>query len=342
MLTRAFVTGGSGFVGRHLITALRASGVEVRALARSEKAAHIVRDAGAMPVPGDLENQEALHQGMEGCEVVFHLAARKGMWGRFEEFQRVNVVGTAQMLAAARTAGVPRVIYTSTEAVLAGGAPLVNVDETWPRPKRPVGVYAVTKGMAEDLVLAANSPELATVIVRPRLIWGPGDTEGLPQLMAAVRSGRFAFINGGHYLTSTCYVTNVCEGLLLAAERGGEGEIYFLSDGPPVEMRAFLTAWLRTAGVEPGNRSIPRWLAKLVASCAEFTWTAFRLRGSPPLTRLAVQLMGEEVTVNDAKARCELGYVGHISLEEGMASLRASFLSNSSILPNQEQEMSNR
>ncbi len=342
MLTRAFVTGGSGFVGRHLIAALRASGAEVRALVRSEKAAKIVRVAGTIPVSGDLENQEVLHQGMEGCEVVFHLAAMKGMWGRFEDFQRVNVSGTARVLAAARAASVARLIYTSTEAVLAGGTPLVNVDETRPRPRRPVGGYAVTKGMAEDLVLAANSPELATIIVRPRLIWGPGDTEGLPQVMAAVRSGRFAFINGGHYLTSTCYVANVCEGLLLAAERGRGGQIYFLSDGEPVEMRTFLTALLRAAGVEPGKRSIPRWLAKLVASYAEFVWQTFRLRGSPPLTRLAVLLMGEEVTVNDAKARRELGYVGHVSREEGMAALRASLLSDSSILAGMEQERSNR
>jgi nucleoside-diphosphate-sugar epimerase len=171
MLTRAFVTGGSGFVGRHLIAALRASGAEVRALVRSEKAAKIVRVAGTIPVSGDLENQEVLHQGMEGCEVVFHLAAMKGMWGHLEDFQRVNVIGTARVLAAAHTAGVSRVLYTSTEAVLAGETPLVYVDEMRSRPRRPVGAYAVTKGMAEDLVLAANSPELATIIVRPRLIW---------------------------------------------------------------------------------------------------------------------------------------------------------------------------
>jgi len=332
MLTRAFVTGGSGFVGRHLIASLRTYGAEVRALARSEAAATLVTQAAAIPVPGDLENQEALCQGMEGCDVVFHLAAIKGMWGRFEDSQRVNVTGTAQVLAAARAARVPRVVYTSTEAVLAGGAPLVNVDETRPRPARPVGAYAVTKGMAEDLVLAANSPELSTVIVRPRLIWGPGDTDSLPQLIAAVRSRRFAWIDGGHYLTSTCHVSNACEGLLLAAERGRGGEIYFISDGTPVQMRSFLTAWLHTADAEPGNRSIPRWLAKLMAFCAEFTWQTFRLSGNPPLTRLAVQLMGEEVTVSDAKVRRELGYEGKVSREEGLASLQAAVVSDSSIL----------
>jgi nucleoside-diphosphate-sugar epimerase len=332
MITRAFVTGGSGFVGRHLIATLRTHGAEVRALARSKTAASIVERAGAIPVPGDLQNQEALCQGMEGCDVVFHLAAMKGLWGRFEEFQQVNVTGTAQVLAAARAAGVSRVVYTSTEAVLAGGAPLVHVDETWPRPARPAGAYAVSKGMAEDLVLAANSPELSTVIVRPRLIWGPGDTGSLPQLIAAVRAGRFAFIDGGYYLTSTCYITNACEGLLLAAERGRGGEIYFVSDGTPIEMRTFLTAWLRTADVEPGTRSIPRWLAKWGAICAEFAWQTLRLRGSPPLTQLAVQLMGEEVTVTDAKARRELGYEGKVSREEGFAALQAALVSDSAFL----------
>jgi nucleoside-diphosphate-sugar epimerase len=88
MITRAFVTGGSGCVGRHLIASLRTHGAEVRALARSETAARSVEQAGALPVPGDLQNQEALRQGMEGCDVVFHLAAMKGMWGALRSSSR--------------------------------------------------------------------------------------------------------------------------------------------------------------------------------------------------------------------------------------------------------------
>jgi nucleoside-diphosphate-sugar epimerase len=136
-----------------------------------------------------------------------------------------------------------------------------------------------------------------------------------------VRAGAFVWFDGGHYLTSTCHVANVCEGLLLAAERGQGGAIYFITDGTPVEARSFLTALLRTQGLEPGNRSIPSWLARAVAGGAEATWRLLRLRRELPLTRFRVRIIGEEVTVNDARARRELGYVGKVSREDGLAAM---------------------
>ena len=324
MFTRVFITDGAGFVGRHLISTLRASGTEVRAQVSSETEAAAVRDLGATPISCDLDNQEALKQGMEGCDVVFHLVVKRGDWGPYEDFHRVNVLGTEHVLTAARAAGVPKLVYNSTESVLLGGPPIVNVDETRPKPRHPLGAYAKTMGIAEDLVLAANTAELSTVIIRSRLNWGPGDTVLLPQFIAAARSGKLAFINGGRHLTSTCHVTNLCEGLLLAAEKGQGGEIYFLSDGSPIELKSFATACMATAGVDAGNRSIPLWLAKLIAPCAEFVWIVFKPSGKPPLTRATVKQQGEEITVNDAKARRELGYVGKVSREEGLAALRAS------------------
>jgi nucleoside-diphosphate-sugar epimerase len=320
---RAFVTGGSGFVGRNLIAALRERGDEVFALARSDAAAAAVRQAGAQPVPSDLSDEAALRAGMAGCDVVFHAAAQVGDWGRYEDFYRVNVLGTSHVLAAARAAGVPRLVHVGTEAVLVGiGARrIVQADETWPRAARPLGLYPLTKGLAEERVLAANGPDLATVIVRPRLIWGSGDTTVLPQLVRAVRAGQFMWIDGGRYLTSTCHVANVCEGLILAAERGRGGEIYFLTDGAPVEVRSFCTALLRTQGLEPGDRSLPRPVVRAIAWAAELAWRGLRLKGAPPITRTAVRLIGEEVTVSDAKARRELGYASTVSREAGLAEM---------------------
>jgi nucleoside-diphosphate-sugar epimerase len=317
------VTGGSGFLGRNLIPALRQQGMQVRALARSEAALAIVKRAGAEPVHGDLEDEAALRAGMQGCNCVFHLAAQTNDWGHAEEAYRTNVTGTEHVLAAARAASVPRFVHVSTEAVLVGegSPPLINVDETQPRPQRPLGLYAWTKGLAEERVLAAHSPELATVIVRPRFIWGAGDTTILPPIMHAVRSGAFVWFDGGHYLTSTCHVANVCEGLLLAAERGQGGEIYFLTDGAPIEFRQFMTAMLRTQGVVPGTRSIPSWLARAIATSAEGTWRLLHLRRELPLTRFRVRIIGEEVTVNDAKARRDLGYMARVSREEGLAAM---------------------
>jgi nucleoside-diphosphate-sugar epimerase len=320
---RAFVTGGSGFLGRNLIAALKERGYEVRALARTPDAAEEVRRAGAEPVMGDLDDGAALRSGMEGCDVVFHGAAKLGDWGEYKDFHKVNVLGTERVLAAARAAKVPRLVHVSTEAVLVGeDVPLiVNADETWPRPRKPIGLYPKTKGLAEARVLAANSPELATVVVRPRLIWGQDGGTVLADIAKMVSEGKFMWIGGGRCLTSTCHVENVCEGMILAAEKGRGGEIYFLTDGPPVEVRSFLTTMLRARGVEPGNKSIPRWVAGALAWGSERAWRALKLKGSPPATRTAVRLIGDEVTVNDSKARRELGYTSHMSREAGLAEM---------------------
>jgi len=319
-MTRAFVTGGSGFVGRNLIAIMKARGWEVRALARSDAAAQAVVEAGAEPVRGDLDDEAAMTAGMRGCEYAFHAAAKVEQFGRRADFLRINVDGTQHLLDAARAAGVKRVVHVSTEAVLCGTR-IVGVDESAPRPKHPVGLYAETKGLAEDRVLAANRDGLETVIVRPRFIWGKGDTTLLAALTYAVESGKFAWIGGGHHLTSSCHVRNVCEGTLAAAERGRPGEIYFLTDGPPVEFRAFVTRMLATRKVTPQDRSLPRWLAGAVGAVMEGVFRLFAPSGQPPLTRMTVRLIGEEVTVRDDKARRELGYRAHVSVDEGMAEL---------------------
>lgn len=338
MFTHAFITGGSSFVGLHLIRTLRSHNIQVSALVGSEEAAEKVRDAGATPVSGHLNDQTALREGMNGCEVVFHIETLGGVGSAFDDLYRVNVSGTKEVLLAARAAGVSRFIYTSTESVLLGSGSLKNVDESRSRPRRPSGAYASIMGMAEEEVLKANSAELATVVVRPRLIWGPGDTSSLPQFVAVVNAGKFVWIGDGHHLTSTCHVRNLCEGLLLAAERGSGGEIYFLCDKEPIEWRAFITSWLGTVGLAPGDRQLPLWLAKLIATSAETIWKVFRLKGSPPITRTAVQLMGEEITLNDTKARRDLGYIGEVSHEAGLAELRA--LAGGSPSENREREVS--
>ena len=318
-MATAFVTGGSGFVGRNLIRALRARGDSVRALARSEAAQATVRAAGAEPVPGDLDDVAALRRGIAGCDAVYHAAAKVDDFGDPAEFERINVTGTENVLRAAEEAGGPRVVHVSTEAVLVGGPPIVNADETWPLPKHPIGLYPLTKGRAEERVRAAAARGLGACIIRPRFIWGRDDTSLLPRFVDAVRKGQFVWFGGGHYLTSTCHVDNVCEGALLAAERGRPGEAYFLTDGPPVEFRAFVTQMLATQDISvDGVRSIPPAVARFAGAAAEALWSWLPLPGHPPLSRAAVRLIGEEVTVSDAKARRELGYQGRMSREEGL------------------------
>jgi len=317
----AFVTGGSGFLGSHLIRALRTRGYGVRALARSDTAAKAVDGAGATAVRGDLGTVPDMAAGMRGCSVVFHSAARLETWGGYEDAYRDNVVGSDNVVAAARTAGVPRLVLVSAAAVVIGERPLIDVDETWPISSRPPGAYGQTKAIAERRVLAASSPDLTTVAVRPPGIWGLGDRMMLPGIVEAVRRKQFVWIAGGHYPYVLCHVRNVCEGALLAAERGTPGGVYFLTDGPPMEFRALITDLLATQGVAPPTTSLPRPVAVAFATLAEAVWRIGKLRGEPPITRTLLALIGGPVSISDRRARTELGYVGHVSREEGLAEL---------------------
>jgi nucleoside-diphosphate-sugar epimerase len=317
----AFITGGSGFIGGRLIERLVRDGWTVTALARSDASAEAVRALGAEPAPGDLSDVEAMAAGMEGAGVVFHLAAHLGTWGKRSEFVAGNVTGTENALAAARRAGVARFVHAGTEAALMAGQPLVQVDETTPLQPESPAPYSATKAQADALVRDANGDGLETVRVRPRLVWGRGDTTLLPQIVEQVRAGRFAWIGGGRHLTDTTHVESVVEGLVLGAERGRAGEAYFVTDGDPIEFREFFTQWVGTQGVEIKDRSIPVPLARAVAAGGEALWRALPLGGEPPVTRLALWLASQECTIDISKARGELGYAPVKTRAEGMAEL---------------------
>ncbi len=323
-MTTAFVTGGSGFIGGRVIERLRGDGYAVRALARSDTAADKVRARGAEPVIGDLFDVATMRTGAEGCELAFHAAATLGNWGSPDEFERGNVVGTRNALEACSSAGVKRFVHVGTEAALMAGEPLVNVDETAPlRPDSPA-LYSSTKAKAERLVLGANRDEdFETVVVRPRFVWGRGDTTLLPTMVQMVEAGRFAWVGGGHHLTSITHVDNTVEGLVLGATKGRAGNAYFVTDGEPVEFKAFVSELLRTQGVEPPTRSLPVWLAGAVATGGETTWRLLGLGGQPPLTRLAYWLTSQECTIRIDKAREQLGYSPVKTREQGFAELAA-------------------
>jgi nucleoside-diphosphate-sugar epimerase len=322
--TSAFVTGGSGFIGGALIRRLVADGWTVRALARSDASASVVSERGAEPVRGDLDDGPSMAAGAAGCEVAFHCAAHLGDWGSRADFERGNVVGTRNALAAARQAGVRRFVHVGTEAALLAGQPLVEADERAPLRFDSPALYSSTKARAEEAVIEANRNGLETVVVRPRFVWGRGDTTLLPAMTEMVRAGRFAWIAGGRHLTSTTHVDNVVHGLLLGAERGAPGGVYFVTDGQPVVFRDFVTRLLATQGVTPPDRSLPAPVARAVATVGETAWRVLPLPGRPPLTRLAVWLSALEATIDITRARTELGYAPVRTIDQGLEELRQS------------------
>jgi nucleoside-diphosphate-sugar epimerase len=321
---RAFVTGGSGFIGGRLIMRLRDEGWDVRALVRSEGSADVVRLLGAEPVRGDIAKVDSVRDGASGCSHAFHAAAHVGDWGPRADFVRDNVLGTRNALAGCAAAGVERFVHVGTEAALLAGQPLVNADESLPlRPDSP-SLYPSTKALAEQAVRQANRPgSFETVVVRPRFVWGPGDTTVLPSIAAAVKSGQFRWIGGGRHRTSTTHVDNAVHGMWLAAQRGVAGAAYFVTDGEPQEFRDFVTRLLATQDLEPGDGELPLPVARALAAGGEAAWRALPLPGAPPLTRMALWVSSLECTIDISRARAELGYEPVVSIDEGLAALAA-------------------
>ena len=323
-MTAAFVTGGSGFIGGALIRRLVADRWDVHALVRSEASAQKVTALGAHAIAGDLADLPSMAVGAQYCEVAFHCAAHLGDWGTREEFERGNVQGTRNALAAARQAGLRRFVHVGTEAALLAGQPLVEVDERAPLRFDSPALYSSTKARAEEAVIEANHNGLETVVVRPRFVWGRGDTTLLPLLTDAVRSGRFAWIGGGHHRTSTTHIENTVHGLMLAARRGAPAGVYFVTDGEPVVFRDFITRLLATQGIDAPTRSVPTSVARAVAATSEAAWRLLPLPGRPPLTRLTVWVSGLETTIDITRAREELGYAPVKTIDQGLAEMSRS------------------
>ena len=321
---KVFVTGGSGFIGGRLVERLVGEGGSVRALARSDAAAERVAELGAEPVRGDIGDPASLAAAAAGTDVAFHLAAHLGEWGDWADFERGNVDGTRNVLSACAEAGVRRFVHCGTEAALMAGEPLVQVDETAPLRPDSRAPYPATKARAEQVARDANREGFETVAVRPRFVWGKGDTTLLPEMVATIEAGKWAWIGGGQNVTDTAHVDNVVEGLILAAEKGRPGEAYFITDGEPVVFREFVTAMLRTQGVEPPGRSLPAWTAAPMARVAETLWKALPLKGDPPMTTFRSWLLTQECTIDITKARTELGYEPKVTHEQGLAELRAA------------------
>ena len=293
----------------------------MHALARSERAAARVRELGAEPAMGDLGDRDAMRAGAEGCEFAFHAAAKVEDWGDPADFERLNVRGTQNVIDACREAGVRRLVHVGTEAALMAGQPLVSVDEDAPLRPDSRALYSSSKAKAEQLVRDANGNGLETVVIRPRFVWGRGDTTLLPALVEMVRAGRFRWVSGGGHLTATTHIDNTVEGLWLGATKAPPGSVYFVTDGEPVVFREFVSRLLETQGVTPPTGSVPPALAGVSAAVAERLWRLLRRSGPPPLTRFAVWVSSQECTIDIGRAERELGYRPVKSRQQGLAEL---------------------
>lgn len=319
-----FISGASGFVGGSAARRLVVEGHTVRAMSRSERSDALIRALGAEPVRCSLDDVSAEH--LAGCDIAVHSAAYVEPWGEPDAWDKANVGGTQRMLLAARRAGVRRFIHIGTEAALVHGQDLINADETYPLAFGSSYPYCRTKALAEQAVRDANdlAGGFATIVLRPRMIWGPGDATLLPILLKMAASGQWMWIDHGRALTSTTYIDNLVDAIVLALDKGRPGEAYFILDEGTRSLHEMVSAMAGVAGVRLPEKSMPYWLAASIAWLCEAAWRTFRLRGEPPLTRHAAMVMARECTLRGDKAKQELGYAPRVSVAQGLAALRAS------------------
>lgn len=324
----ALVTGGGGFLGGAVVRKLLARGDAVRSFTRT--AYPWLTELGVEQAHGDLTDADAVANAVAGCDVVFHVAAKAGVWGRPADFFATNVTGTLNVLAACKRHGVRRLVYTSTPSVVHGGGSIEGSDESLPYPAHFEADYPATKAEAEKAVLAANGPDLATVSLRPHLIWGPGDPHLIPRILARAKAGKLRRIGDNPVTVDVTYVDNAADAHLLAADRlapgsAVAGRAYFISNGEPVELWAFLNRVLADAGVPPVTKSVSVWKAKLAGRVLERVYRTLRLRAEPPMTRFVASQLSTSHWYDITAARRDLGYVPAVSVEEGLKRLAASF-----------------
>jgi nucleoside-diphosphate-sugar epimerase len=317
---RVFVTGASGFVGGAAAKHFAEQGHDASAMSRSEKSDAKIMALGAKPVRCDLEDVTATHIG--DAEAIVHCAAFVEQWGPVEAWKRFNIDGTARVLQAAREAGVKRFVHISTESVLWRGQHLRGVDETYPRAPNSPYPYSWTKARAEELVEQANTADFQTIILRPRFIWGPGDTTLLPVIEHMAKSGQWQWIDNGDAKTSTTHITNLVHAIDLALTKGRGGEAYFILDDGVRTMKEIISGIAATRGIALPDKSVPSWAADALAAVAEGAWRTLNLKGEPPVTRFGAMIMSRDSVLIDAKARRDMGYAPVISVEDGLKQLR--------------------
>jgi nucleoside-diphosphate-sugar epimerase len=322
------VTGGAGFLGQALCRALLAEGHAVSSFQRSHSPA--LEAMGVRQLRGDLADAGAVHAAFEGQDAIFHNAAKAGAWGSHASYFSANVTGTRNVLAAMRAHGIGKLVYTSTPSVThSGRTPVEGGNETdTPYGRGFKAPYPATKLIAEEEVLAANDATLATVALRPRLIWGPGDTQLLPRLVDRARAGRLRFIGGGHNRMDTTYIDNAAQAHIdafkvLAPGAANAGKAYFISNGEPRPVRQIVNDMLAAAGVAPVTGSVPYPVAYAAGALLEGVWTVFGLKGEPPMTRFLAEQLSTPHWYDISAAQRDFGYTPKITTAEGLQRLAA-------------------
>jgi nucleoside-diphosphate-sugar epimerase len=323
-MNNILITGGGGFIGLALAKELCRQGRTVRVFGRHRYPE--AEAAGAVCVQGDIRDAAAVSRSAVGCSTVFHVAAKAGIWGPLEEYHGINVIGTRNVLAACREHKVPVLVYTSTPSVVFDGRDIEGGDETLPYASQPLCHYAATKIVAEQEVLQASCAQLRTAAIRPHLVWGPGDTNLIPRLIARGRERSLRIVGGGATRVDIAYIDNVVHAHLLAEENlrssgTAAGKAFFIGQQEPVRLWPWINDLFARMNVPPVTKQISLGKAKAAGWLLEQVYAALKIEREPKMTRFLAEQLAMSHWFSRKQAETLLGYKEQVSTEEGLERL---------------------
>ena len=325
---KALVTGGGGFLGRYIVEQLLDQGHEVRVLCRGYYPELI--EIGAEEFRTDLQNSDSVMQACESIDIVYHVAAKAGFWGKWDDYYAANMIGTQNIIDACLKNGIKKLVFTSSPSVIFNNSAQENVNESIPYPKKYENFYSHTKAIAEQLILAANSEKLATCSLRPHLIFGPRDNHLFPRVLDKAKQRKLPQIGKGENLVDLTYVEDAARAHLLAGEKleiGSKiaGKAYFISQDEPVKVWDFIDDLLSSLNIPSVKIRIPLWLARIAGGLMEIVYKIFSLNGEPPFTRFLASELAMSHYYDISNAKNDFGYFPNYSMEEALEKTLSSY-----------------
>lgn len=322
---KALVTGGGGFLGKAIVKLLLERGDEVRSFSRSHYP--VLTELGVEQFNGDLDDSTAVEKAVNGCDIVYHVAAKAGVWGSCQDFYQANVIGTRNIVNACRKYSVTKLVYTSSPSVVFDGSDLEGVDESVPYPEHFHAWYPLTKAEAEQLVLEENDDRLATVALRPHLIWGPEDNHLVPRILERGRAGALRRIGHRDCLVDTVYIDNAARAHLMAADQlairsNVAGKAYFISNNEPLPLWDLINRILATADIPPVSKTISPRVAFIAGWMLEKIYSVLRLSGEPRMTRFVARELSTAHWFDLSAAQNDFSYKPEVSIDEGLQRLK--------------------
>lgn len=323
---KVLLTGGTSLVGAAVARRLQDRGDSVLLFQRGPGS------SGFEHHLGDITDAAAVTTAVAGVDAVIHMAARVGITGSWSDYERTNVDGTANVVAAAQAERVQHFVYVSSPSVAHAGEPLVGVGAEPADPDHARGHYARSKALAEQLALGASSSTFPVVALRPHLIWGPADTQLIGRIVARARAGRLATVGSGTALIDTTYVSNAADAIVAGLDRchALEGRAFVVSNGEPRPVAELVSRIVNAAGLKPPKAKVPYRVARAGGLAAERVWEKTEREGDPPMTSFLAEQLATAHWFDQRETRRALGWEPAVSLDEGFDQLRDWFLEHQS------------